>query len=116
MVPELWSQQILKTYRDELKIRGMTLGPSTAPCPLSKALFMESLMELIKLQPDKHIFQILAKVPFEAEIITSLSDHDAAKRINELVCSARSACKNDSSCGSQPAGSTVRIRRRQTAP
>lgn len=97
----LWNDSIVNAMKDNLALRNMQAAWAWEPpatCPLSKQIIMDDIQELIALQPDKHMIEILQDIG-SASDGAERSDIPLAEIVNQLVCSLRSACKNDSPSG-----------------
>lgn len=77
-------------------IRGMI--PMRTADPLSKAIILQGIIDVMRLQPDWHFRQILNHIPDGAR-----DDIEIAEAINQLVCSLQSEHKTDSFSCSLPA-------------
>jgi hypothetical protein len=97
--PSIWADKFVEEYKSQLVMDQMQKAFDWQPrgtCPLSKQIIMDDIQELIAMQPDKHMIEILQDIG-SASDGAERSDIPLAEIVNQLVCSLRSACKNDSS-------------------
>jgi len=87
--PGIWNEV---TLRDKQK--AFDFGPNLNADPLSKAIIIEEVLEIMRLRPDWTFREILDRVPPQA-----VSDSSLARKLSLLACSLRSERKNDSSSG-----------------
>jgi len=100
-IPEIWSQEMLTKMKQNTVLGQMAGGmsaqsavPPPQTCPLSKAIIMDALLDLMELQPDMHMGEILRQVMDDSRHRTY--DVELSQSITGLVDSLRHACKNDS--------------------
>ena len=112
-ISNIWQDELLKKFQETTVLTQMAggMGADTAvvipqTCPLSKAIIMDALLDLIELQPDMHMGQILQQVA--AETRHRQYDVELAKSITELVDYLRHADTNDSSSDPRPFDSSER--------
>jgi hypothetical protein len=102
LVPEIWNKKFEEEYKNKLALDQLQRAfdwQQPATCPLSKQIIMDDIQELIALQPDKHMIEILQDIG-QASDGYQRSDIPLAELVNQLVCSVRSSCKNDSTSDS----------------
>jgi len=100
--PQLWSDEMMAKLKENQVMSQMASGmgdaqsavPPPQTCPLSKAIIMEALLDLMELQPDMHMGEILRQVMSDSRHRTY--DVELAQTITGLVDSLRSSDKNDS--------------------
>jgi len=106
--PQLWSDEMMAKLKENQVMSQMASGmydaqsavPPPQTCPLSKAIIMEALLDLMELQPDMHMGEILRQVMSDSRHRTY--DVELAQTITGLVDSLRSSDKNDSSSDPRP--------------